>query len=65
VKLDASLGIPRAATCGTPAVPPAPPRLFARAKRWGDMPGLFTDEMLGAFAVQADPGGVGDALKER
>jgi hypothetical protein len=29
------------------------------------MPGLFTDEMLGAFAVQADPGGVGDALKER
>ncbi len=29
------------------------------------MPGLFTDEVLGAFAVQAAPGGVGDALKER
>ncbi len=29
------------------------------------MPGLFTDEVLGAFAVQAAPGGVGDTPKER
>jgi probable F420-dependent oxidoreductase len=38
---------------------------LARAKRWDDMPGLVTDEMLDAFTVQAAPEGLGDAVKER
>ncbi len=38
---------------------------LARDKRWDDMPGLVTDEMLDAFAVQAALDAVGDALKER
>jgi probable F420-dependent oxidoreductase len=38
---------------------------LARDKRWEEMPELITDEMLRAFAVEAAPGEVGDALKER
>jgi probable F420-dependent oxidoreductase len=38
---------------------------LARDKRWEEMPELITDEMLRAFAIEAAPGEVGDALKER
>src|SRR5918994_486162 len=38
---------------------------LARDKQWGEMPGLITDEMLRAFAVEAAPEEVGPALKER
>src|SRR5215210_198142 len=38
---------------------------LARDKRWEEMPNLVTDEMLGAFAIEASPGEVGDALRER
>jgi probable F420-dependent oxidoreductase len=38
---------------------------LARDTRWDEMPALVTDEMLDAFTVQAAPGGVGAALKER
>jgi probable F420-dependent oxidoreductase len=38
---------------------------FARDKRWNEMPGLITDEMLGAFAVEAAPDELGAALRER
>jgi alkanesulfonate monooxygenase SsuD/methylene tetrahydromethanopterin reductase-like flavin-dependent oxidoreductase (luciferase family) len=38
---------------------------LAREKRWDEMPNLVTDEMLGAFTVEAAPGEVGDALNER
>jgi probable F420-dependent oxidoreductase len=38
---------------------------LARDKRWEEMPELITDEMVSAFAVEAVPGEVGDALKER
>ena len=38
---------------------------LARDKRWEEMPDLITDEMLGAFAVEAAPGEVRDALEER
>jgi probable F420-dependent oxidoreductase len=38
---------------------------LARDKRWDEMPNLVTDEMLGAFAVEAAPDEVGDALEER
>ena len=38
---------------------------LARDKRWDEMPELISDEMLGAFAVEAAPAEVGDALKER
>jgi probable F420-dependent oxidoreductase len=38
---------------------------LARDKKWDEMPNLVTDEMLGAFTVEAAPGEVGDALKER
>ena len=38
---------------------------LARDKRWEEMPELITDEMVRAFAVEAVPGEVGDALKER
>jgi len=38
---------------------------LAREKRWREMPDLITDEMLHAFAVEAAPGEVGPALKER
>ena len=37
----------------------------ARNKKWDEMPGLITDEMLYAFAVEATPDEVGFALKER
>ena len=39
--------------------------VLAREKRWREMPDLVTDEMLGAFAVEAPPGGLGPALEER
>ncbi|CAA9449902.1 MAG: F420-dependent oxidoreductase [uncultured Rubrobacteraceae bacterium] len=38
---------------------------LARNKRWDEMPSLITDEMLGAFVVEAAPNYVGPALKER
>ena len=38
---------------------------LARDKKWQDMPGLITDEMLTAFAIEAAPDEVGTALKER
>ncbi len=38
---------------------------LARDKKWDEMPGLVTDEMLRAFAVEAAPDKVGSALKER
>ena len=38
---------------------------LAREKKWDEMPALVTDEMLSAFAVEAAPGEVGAALKER
>ena len=38
---------------------------LAREKKWDEMPGLITDEMLGAFVVEAPPEAVGDALRER
>ncbi len=38
---------------------------FARDKKWDEMPGLITDEMLRTFAVEAAPYEVGPALKER
>jgi probable F420-dependent oxidoreductase len=38
---------------------------FARDKKWDQMPGLITNEMLDAFCVEAAPDEVGPALKER
>jgi alkanesulfonate monooxygenase SsuD/methylene tetrahydromethanopterin reductase-like flavin-dependent oxidoreductase (luciferase family) len=38
---------------------------LARDKKWGEMPKLITDEMLGAFAVEGAPDEIGPALKER
>jgi probable F420-dependent oxidoreductase len=38
---------------------------FARERQWEEMPELITDEMLQAFAIEAAPGEVGSALKER
>jgi probable F420-dependent oxidoreductase len=38
---------------------------LARDKRWDEMPGLVTDEMLGAFVVEATPDGIGPALRDR
>ena len=38
---------------------------LARDKRWNEMPSLITDEMLGAFAVEAAPGELGSALRGR
>lgn len=38
---------------------------LAREKRWGEMPGLITDEMLRAFAVEGEPGEIGSKLRER
>jgi probable F420-dependent oxidoreductase len=37
----------------------------ARERRWNEMPRLVTDEMLEAFAVEAEPEGLGGALRER
>jgi probable F420-dependent oxidoreductase len=38
---------------------------LAAAKRWEEMPKLVSDEMLGAFAVEAPPDEVGPAVRER
>ncbi len=38
---------------------------LARDKNWREMPGLITDEMLSAFAVEATPEEVGPVLKDR
>jgi probable F420-dependent oxidoreductase len=38
---------------------------LAREKKWREMPSHITDEMLAAFAVEAAPDEVGDALKEK
>jgi probable F420-dependent oxidoreductase len=38
---------------------------LARDKHWNEMPGLVTDEMLATFAVEAAPGELGSALRER
>src|ERR671916_147697 len=38
---------------------------MAREKKWDEMPALITDEMLAAFAIEADPDEIGPALKER
>jgi probable F420-dependent oxidoreductase len=38
---------------------------LARNKKWEEMPELITDEMLGAFAVEAAPQEIGPALRER
>ena len=39
--------------------------MLAREKKWDEMPKQITDEMLHAFAVEAGPDEVGDALVER
>jgi probable F420-dependent oxidoreductase len=39
--------------------------LLAREKKWREMPALVTDEMLGAFVVEAPPEELGPALEER
>jgi probable F420-dependent oxidoreductase len=38
---------------------------MAREKKWSEMPNLVTDEMLGAFTVEAAPDELGSALRER
>ena len=38
---------------------------MAREKKWREMPALITDEMLGAFVVEAAPEELGPALEER
>jgi probable F420-dependent oxidoreductase len=38
---------------------------MAREKKWREMPALITDDMLAAFAIEAAPGEIGPALKER
>jgi hypothetical protein len=38
---------------------------MAREKKWREMPALITDEMIAAFAVEAVPGEIGAALRER
>lgn len=38
---------------------------LAAQQRWADMPGLVSDEMLAAFAVEAAPGDLGAALRQR
>jgi probable F420-dependent oxidoreductase len=38
---------------------------LARNNKWGEMPGLITDEMLRAFAIEASPDEVGSVLRER
>jgi probable F420-dependent oxidoreductase len=38
---------------------------MAREKKWSEMPRLVTDEMLGAFTVEAAPDELGSALRER
>jgi len=38
---------------------------LARDKKWDEMPGLITDEMLRTLAVEVAPDEVGPALKER
>ena len=38
---------------------------MAREKKWSEMPSLVTDEMLGAFTVEAAPDELGSALRER
>ncbi|MEW6636272.1 MAG: LLM class F420-dependent oxidoreductase [Actinomycetota bacterium] len=39
--------------------------VMAREKRWSEMPGLVTGEMMRAFCVEAAPEEVGAALRER
>jgi probable F420-dependent oxidoreductase len=38
---------------------------LARAGKWGEMPGLVSDEMMAAFAVVCSPGELPEKLKER
>ena len=38
---------------------------LARDKKWDEMPGLVTDEMLRTFAVEAAPDEIGPALRDR
>ncbi len=38
---------------------------LARDKKWEEMPGLITDEMVYTFTIEAAPDEVGPALKER
>src|ERR671916_1289081 len=38
---------------------------LARDKKWSEIPGLVTEEMLGACAVEAAPDELGPALRER
>jgi probable F420-dependent oxidoreductase len=38
---------------------------MAREKKWREMPALITDEMLAAFAIEAAPDDIGNALEER
>ena len=38
---------------------------LAREKKWSEMPDLVTDEMLGAFAIEAAHDEIGPALEER
>ena len=39
--------------------------VLAREKKWREMPALVTDEMLGAFVVEAQPEEVDPALRDR
>jgi len=38
---------------------------LARDKKWDEMPGLITDEMLHTFAIEAAPDEIGPALRDR
>ena len=38
---------------------------MAREKKWHEMPALITDEMLAAFAIEAAPDEIGQALNDR
>jgi probable F420-dependent oxidoreductase len=39
--------------------------VLAREKKWREMPAIVTDEMLGAFVVEAPPEELGPALRDR
>jgi probable F420-dependent oxidoreductase len=38
---------------------------MAREKKWREMPGLISDEMLAAYAIEAPPDEIGPAIEER
>ena len=38
---------------------------MAREKKWREMPAFITDEMIAAFAIEAAPDEIGQALEDR